>query len=228
MQKKTQYSYQTQVVIRYKENPTEENLEKVFRVYWKLVDSIARKMSSPLLHEDRIQEGMIGLLGAVRQYDPERGCEFSTLCTYHVRCAILRAARDRGRLVKVPAHIQALYTRIQKWQLDNMREGTVEELCAATGATVQSVESALVLEQYNTHAPIEVVPESLHCEKKGDGFSSLNDNELSLILNYLQIAEDCVDAYTFSKKARVPLHKAETIYRALTRYLEHRGSVPVE
>jgi RNA polymerase primary sigma factor len=72
----------------------------------KLVVSVAkryREMGVPF--EDLIQEGNIGLMRAVERYDPDRGFRFSTYATWWIRQAVGRAVSDKGRTIRLPAHM---------------------------------------------------------------------------------------------------------------------------
>lgn len=52
--------------------------------------------------EDLIQEGMFGLLSAVRQYDPENGASFRTFAEHCIKKRILSAIRSASRLKHFP------------------------------------------------------------------------------------------------------------------------------
>jgi len=80
-----------------------------------LVYTIAHRYQShtePL--EDLIQEGSIGLLKAVDYFDPERGVRFSTYACHLITSQILHYLRDCGHLIRQPAWVQELNTRINR------------------------------------------------------------------------------------------------------------------
>ena len=113
-----------------------------------LVQTVARKFSGlGESHDDLLQEGAMGLINAVDLYDPERGVQFSTYATHLVEGQIRHYLRDKGKLIKQPAWVQELTTKIMKatealtQELD--REPTLAEIAARVGTTQQKIKDML-------------------------------------------------------------------------------------
>jgi len=79
------------------------------RLAWKLVAANLRLVvklayeyhRSPLLLLDIIQEGNMGLIQAVKKFDPERGVRLSSYAAWWIRAYILRYIMDSWKLVKI-------------------------------------------------------------------------------------------------------------------------------
>ena len=94
--------------------------EQLVLHYKKLVESIARKYSrGKSYHEDIVQVGMIGLLGAIKRYDESFGKSFEAFAIPTTIGEIKRFLRDKTWSVHVPRRIKELGPKIK---------ATVEEL----------------------------------------------------------------------------------------------------
>jgi RNA polymerase sigma factor (sigma-70 family) len=81
----------------------------IIKQYERLVHKLARKYAFTAVshsHDDLAQEGFIGLLQAVRTYDPSRGAKFMTWAYYHVRGTITACGRSDRRQPKYPLSLE--------------------------------------------------------------------------------------------------------------------------
>jgi len=113
-----------------------------------LVQTVARKFAGlGESHEDLLQEGAMGLINAVDLYDPDRGVQFSTYATHLVEGQIRHYLRDKGKLIKQPAWVQELTTKIVKatdaltQELD--RAPTLAEIAERVGTTQDAIRRML-------------------------------------------------------------------------------------
>ena len=86
-----------------------------------------KKLQMPIL--DLIQEGNLGLMRAAEKYDPNKNVKFFTYAMWWVKRAMLRAADDQSRTIRVPANAlsEARQIRYVKQQIFSKRFGQVGE-----------------------------------------------------------------------------------------------------
>jgi RNA polymerase primary sigma factor len=104
----------------------------------RLVISIARRYDHGLMSlHDLTQEGNIGLMKAVDRFDPERGFRFSTYASWWIRHSINRALANKGRMVRLPAHVSADQHKLTRARRElearHGRPATDAELAKHTG-----------------------------------------------------------------------------------------------
>ncbi|RKJ33137.1 sigma-70 family RNA polymerase sigma factor, partial [Butyricicoccus sp. 1XD8-22] len=98
----------------YQETKNEEAQTTLVLHYEYLVESIARKYSQGRSnYEDLYQVGMLGLLGAIRRYDPVLGRNFEVYAIPTIVGEIKRFIRDKTWDVHVPRRIKELAPKIK-------------------------------------------------------------------------------------------------------------------
>ena len=99
---------------QYQETNDEEAQTNLVLHYERLVQSIARKYSNgKSFHEDIAQVGMLGLLGAIRRYDPDFGRSFEAFAVPTIIGEIKRFLRDKTWAIHVPRRIKELGPKIK-------------------------------------------------------------------------------------------------------------------
>ena len=115
--------------------------------YMPLVRQIARRYSQFNADslEDLTQVGSIGLLKAIRYYDPNRArsASFKTLATCYIRGEIRHYLRDHCSLVQVPRKLTEMNAQVsqleEKLTKQLNRTPTIQELADQSGFTVQEI-----------------------------------------------------------------------------------------
>ncbi|MER2000070.1 MAG: RNA polymerase sigma factor SigB [Lysinibacillus sp.] len=101
-------------ISRYQETQDDEAQTNLVLNYQQLVESIARKYShGKSYYDDIVQVGMLGLLGAIRRFDPSFGRSFEAFAVPTIVGEIKRFLRDKTWDVHVPRRIKELGPRIK-------------------------------------------------------------------------------------------------------------------
>ncbi|MBQ2730146.1 MAG: sigma-70 family RNA polymerase sigma factor [Clostridia bacterium] len=124
-----------------------EAQENLIRMNYPLAVSLARRfMGRGCELEDLIQLALFGMLKAIRSFDPERGCTFSTYAVPLIIGEIRKFLRDDG-LIKVSRENKknsAVLLRLrEEFSREYGREPHIDELCSLSGMSRETVIIAL-------------------------------------------------------------------------------------
>ncbi len=118
----------------------------------RLAVSIAMKrFASNLMGLDDIaQSASIGLIKAMKKFNPDMGYKFSTYATWWIRQAITRYISDHNDAIRKPVHATELLRKIFKTKeritQEKGREATSEEIAEELKISKKKVEELLIIE----------------------------------------------------------------------------------
>ena len=137
---------------------------------------------------DLVQEGMIGLLSAIDNFDPGRNLKFSTFAVHRIRSACQKALSNYNNTFYLPNHVVTRVFRLRrsynKLFAELSREPTLEELCEDSdveehygkilyeNAVLRNHIVGRVIKEPPTIDP-EQVEEHLYDERTFDGYDAL-------------------------------------------------------
>jgi RNA polymerase sigma-B factor len=133
-----------EIIEKYQKTNEEEIQDYIVERYRALVESLARKYSRGRnMHEDLVQVGMLGLLGAIRRYDPSMGKAFEAFAIPTIIGEIKRFLRDKTWSIHVPRRIKELGPKIkgtvEKLTNDLQRSPKIEEIAVYLDVSAEEV-----------------------------------------------------------------------------------------
>jgi RNA polymerase sigma factor (sigma-70 family) len=111
-----------------------------------IVRSIARRFRTEGLDQaDLLQEGIVGLLRALRRFDPDRGVPFAAYATWWIRQALQEARSDFIRPMRLPPkalrQLSRLKSEHQRIYQGERRSAGIGELAERTSIDVEQAEA---------------------------------------------------------------------------------------
>jgi RNA polymerase sigma-B factor len=132
------------LVAAVREDDDHDALEALVAEHLGLVRRIARRFGVDAdQRDDLFQEGVVGLLKAIRRFDPGRGVPFPAYAATAVTGEIRHHLRDRASCVRVPEAVQELRVRLDRLAVEARAEtGREPELRALAERAGVSHEAA--------------------------------------------------------------------------------------
>ncbi len=137
----------------WRQNGDPELRDQLILMHRNLVVYLARRFADRgEVYEDIVQQGLIGLINALDNFDPKRRVRFATFATPTIIGEIRRYFRDKTWSVRVPRRLQELNhtinRRIESLTHELDRSPTYAEIASALGVQEEQVAEALEV----THA----------------------------------------------------------------------------
>eukprot|EP01018_Ginkgo_biloba_P007758 Gb_37605 [translate_table: standard] len=117
--------------------------EKMIKCNLRLVVYVAKNYQGlGMSLQDLMQEGSIGLIKGVENFDYKKGCKFSTYAYWTIRQAVTRAIIKHSRTIRLPAHVYELLSRIKGAKKSYYERGRCpknEEVAKLVGLTSEQL-----------------------------------------------------------------------------------------
>jgi RNA polymerase primary sigma factor len=139
-------------------NGSEEAFNHLVRSNLRYVVSVANRYKGlGLSLEDLINEGNIGLIHAIRRFDPDRGVKLITYAVWWIRQGIMHAIADQTGTVRLPIKQAGLMHKISSTyrtlRQELGREATTEELAERLQVKMGDIEN--VMRVYRTYLSLD-------------------------------------------------------------------------
>lgn len=198
-----------------------EAIAEMTRANLRLVIKIAREYANlglPLL--DLISEGNIGLVKAVKRFDPSKGGKMSTYGSWWIKQAIKRALANQSKTIRLPIHLVDKIAKIRRVS-DSMsealgREATNDEIAEEVG--INSAKVAQLKELSSRPASLDApigedndmeFSETICDQNATDPFDNLREkdmyDQLSDLLEHLDERERSIISNRFGLDGSDPI-----------------------
>ena len=184
---------------------------KIVEANLRLVIYVALKyqMVSKMEIEDIIQEGNIGLIEAIYNFDITRGYKFSTFAFWYIKGYILRAITEKCRTIRFPAYIYEKSKKLEDASMDfytkNGEHLSVKELSELTGIPEKTIYE------------IKRVNSLLSLDEPHEYSSDLDDKELPFSLSLIDcVKDDSEDIFDIVYQKEAEERIKEALRRTLT------------
>lgn len=158
-----------------------------------LAVSIARVYATgPIPVADLVQEACVGLLDAIRRFDPSLGWRFSSLAVWRVRYAVSRYVANSRHTVRLPVHLQQRARDLARMDADAVavidaattnpasRDVLLQALALATEGTPVGSMDRVVAGKKDGSAPLTLADTMPDPSPSPEDFAARDDLRLAL------------------------------------------------
>jgi RNA polymerase sigma factor (sigma-70 family) len=123
--------------------------EELVEVFLPLIGGVARRygLAFGVQRSELLQEGVVGLLRAVKRFDPTLGTPFWAYASWWVRQGMQQLVSELARPIVLSDRAHRVFARVREareaYVQDYGREPSTAELAAASGLSREHVESVL-------------------------------------------------------------------------------------
>ncbi len=162
----------------------------------RIARTLARRSTDPI--EDIMQIGSLGLIKAVRSFDPAVSRNFKSYATYLITGEIRHYLRDKAALIKAPRVIQELCYRVNKITAEMLDEGgekpSDSEIAEKMEMPVTELKHAIDADRRKTIISLDQL--DLQCEDDftnwGDKIADISYEEMQSLKEDRLMLVDCL------------------------------------
>lgn len=118
-------------------------VEHNLRLVLKIANQFSGLTDMPL--EDLVQEGNIGLMEAVKRFDPDKGYKFATYATWWIRQNIQRAIIEKSPTIRIPSSQLEIMKKVSDAEIFLARQKSAipsdDDIAKSTGLTLKQVKT---------------------------------------------------------------------------------------
>ena len=140
----------TEKVVRYKNMPDGYKKEFLFEEILNenksfLYKIVSRYYNSGVEQDDLMQQASLGLLTAIKRFEPVRNVAFSTYAMWWIRQHIVRYIHDHNSAIRIPVHLHEQTLKLrrvqEKLEANPSVTPTIEELSKESGLSVERIQT---------------------------------------------------------------------------------------